>query len=846
LVGGVVRSPSRAVVGFLSAVPLLVGALLVFPVPPVRSLARAVMLLDGGAVAASTLFVSWGLVLGPVYRSHQGDVFAQVVTLAYPAGDVLIVIVLLSVAVRASRSAWIPLAFVGAGVLALAFSDSAFAYLSQSGSYGFGLNVDIGWILAFTLIALAPIWTGETELRRVSATSSSRVGLLVPYIPVAGALAVASGYLVSGRNLGAFLFATAIIAAIILGCRQLAALFDSVSLGSEQAARFAALVQRSSDLTTIISDAGTILYQSPSSLSVLGQPNERLTGRAFGELVHPDDTPAFYRMLAQVTTRPGAEATGEWRLRHQSGHHVEVESRLVNLFDDPSVRGVTINSRDISERKTLEDELRIQAVHDPLTGLPNRTLLNDRLERLLTLQKRDADHHDLAVLFVDLDDFKSVNEGLGHAAGDELLREVARRLLAAVRSSDTVARTGGDEFAVVLDSTFSASHTGDTTDRILDIFNHPFLLAGKEHANQASVGITVSSGEMTDAARLLQEADIAMHAAKVSGKGRRETYKPGMRELVIDQLQLAADMRHAVERRELVVFYQPIVETSTGVMNGVEALMRWQHPTRGLLTPAKFIPIAEASGLIIPMGRWLLRQACHDLRSWDGLAGTRPLRLNVNLAAPQLDDFDLIEDVATALSDSQLDPGRLMLEITETVLLRDYDAAITVFGELRELGIELAIDDFGTGYSSLSYLRQLPVDEIKIDRSFINPIAESDEAARLVHTIIQLADDLQLRTVAEGIETEEQLDQLRNTTCGLVQGYLFAAPLSEQQIRHRLQNGTLTWPPTPQKDTAEQLELRDTSPSARPDRGPGKDEPPLVRATQARRAQSRAGVTPRA
>ena len=802
MLGRQVPSPSLADVGFLSAVPLMVGALLVFPVPPVRSLARAVMLLDGGAVAASTLFVSWGLVLGPLYRSHQGDVLAQVVTLAYPAGDVLIVIVLLSVAVRASRSAWIPLAFVASGVLGQAFSDSAFAYLSQSGSYGFGLNVDIGWILAFTLIALAPIWTGETEVRRVSASSSSRIGLLVPYIPVAGALAVATGYLVTGRNLGAVLFATAIIAAVVLGCRQLAALFDSVSLGSEQAARFAALVQRSSDLTTIVSDGGTILYQSPSSLALLGRPPERLTGRPFAEFVHADDAPAFFRMLAQVTSRPGGEATGEWRLRHQSGRYVEVESRLVNVFEDPSVRGVTINSRDISERKALEDELRIQAVHDPLTGLPNRTLLNDRLERLLTLQKRDADHHDLAVLFVDLDDFKSVNEGLGHAAGDELLREVARRLLAAVRSSDTVARTGGDEFAVVLDSTFSASHTDDTTDRILDIFNHPFLLADKEHVNQASVGITVSSGETTDAARLLQEADIAMHAAKVSGKGRRETYKPGMRELVVDQLQLAADLRHAVERRELVVFYQPIVDARTGVMNGVEALMRWQHPTRGLLTPAKFIPMAEASGLIIPMGRWLLRQACQDLRSWDHLADTPPLRLNVNLAAPQLGDPDLIDDVANALSDSQLEPGRLMLEITETVLLRDYDAAMTVFAGLRKLGVELAIDDFGTGYSSLSYLRQLPVDEIKIDRSFITPITESEQAAKLVHTIIQLADDLHLRTVAEGVEKEEQLSQLRTTKCELVQGYLFAVPLSEQQIRHGLQHGELSWSPGPQKEIA--------------------------------------------
>jgi EAL domain-containing protein (putative c-di-GMP-specific phosphodiesterase class I) len=256
-------------------------------------------------------------------------------------------------------------------------------------------------------------------------------------------------------------------------------------------------------------------------------------------------------------------------------------------------------------------------------------------------------------------------------------------------------------------------------------------------------------------------------------------------------------MRHAVERGQLVVHYQPIVEARTGEMNGVEALMRWQHPTRGLLTPAKFVPTAESSGLIVPMGCWLLRQACHDVQSWDSLADAPPLKLNVNLAALQLDDPDLIDDVAIALADSQLDPERLMLEITETVLLRDFDAAIAVFGKLRELGVELAIDDFGTGYSSLSYLRQLPVDEIKIDRSFITPITESDEAAKLVQTIVQLADDFHLRTVAEGVETEEQLEQLRNTNCELVQGYLFAAPLGEQQIRRQLQNGELSWTPRP-------------------------------------------------
>jgi diguanylate cyclase (GGDEF)-like protein/PAS domain S-box-containing protein len=793
MLGGHVPSPSLADVGFLSAVPLMIAALLAFPVSRVRLFARAVMLLDGGLVGASTLFVSWALVLGPVYRSHQGGVFAQAVTLAYPACDVLIVVVLLSVAARASRSGWIPLGFVAAGVLALAFSDSAFAYLSQSGGYGFGLNVDIGWIAGFLLIALAPLWTGETAVRRVSLERPSRAALFVPYIPVVVALAVAISYVVSDRNLGSFLLATGVIAVIILACRQLAALLDSVSLGNEQAARFTALVRRSSDLTTIVSADGKIVYQSPSSLTLLGWSPEQLEGRPFQEFVHPDDAPAFLRALGQVTAQPGGEKAGEWRLRSQRGRYIDVEGRVVNLLSDPNIRGVTINSRDVSERKRLADELQYQAVHDPLTGLANRALLKDRLEHALALQQ--LDHRDVAMIFLDLDDFKRVNDGLGHAVGDELLRQVAHRLKSVVRTADTVARFGGDEFAIMLDGT-STTDVDDTADRILDVFKRPFVLAGEEHLSHASVGIALSDSETADAATLLLNADLAMYAAKTSGKGRRATYTHGMHELVIDHLQLVADMRNAVERDELVVVYQPIIDLTTGTMTGVEALMRWQHPTRGLLLPDAFIPDAETSGLIIPMGRWLLYRACRDMQRWEALGANPALRLSVNLSARQLDDSELISDVAAALSESHLEPSRLTLEITETALLGDFDSAMTILNALKGLGVELAIDDFGTGYSSLSYLRQLPVNRIKIDRSFITAMTENQESANLVRTIMQLADAFHLSTVAEGVETLDQLDQLRATDCGLVQGYLFAPPLSEEQIRHGLENKTLNWPTT--------------------------------------------------
>jgi diguanylate cyclase (GGDEF)-like protein/PAS domain S-box-containing protein len=816
--GAQVPSPSLADVGFLSAVPLMVAALLAFPLAPARSLARVMLLLDGALVAAATLFVSWALVLGPVYRAHQGGVLAQTVTLAYPAADVLIVVVALFVASRASRSARIPLLLVGGGVLALAFSDSAFAYLTESGRYGSGLNVDIGWIVGFLLLGLAPIWSSDAVAWKASAERPTVLGVLMPYVPVAGALVLAIVYSVSARRLGTFLVVDGVVLALVLSCRQLLALLHSVSAGNQQVALFAALERHSSDLTTIVSADGTILYQSVSSGTLLGHPPEQLEGRAFEEILHPDDAPGFLHALAQVTSAAGNETTSDWRLRHRDGHYVDAESRAVNLLADANVRGVTINSRNISERKQLEEELRNQAVRDPLTGLANRTLLNDRLAHALELRK--TDNRDLAVLFVDLDDLKNVNDGLGHTVGDELLQEVGRRLQSVVRATDTVARVSGDEFAIVLDDVLSPSDTEGMADRVLDSFRHPFLLAGQERRSHASLGIAVADSETADAASLLHEADIAMYAAKASGKNRRATYRRGMHEHALDQLQLTADMRLAVGNDELVVVYQPIIDLATKRITSVEALMRWQHPTRGLLVPDAFIPAAETSGLIIPMGRWLLRRACREVRTWPELEAGPPLKLNVNLSARQLDDPDLITDVAGALAESRLEPSRLTFEITETALLHDLDSAMAVLNALRALGVELAIDDFGTGYSSLSYLRQLPVNEIKIDRSFISAMTESEESAKLVRTIMQLADDFHLRTVAEGVETSVQLERLRAADCGLAQGYLFARPLSEAELQDALRNESFDWAARA-RDAGHQTEDRRrprTRSSPRPDR----------------------------
>lgn len=793
-VGGQVPFPSFADLGFLAEVPLMVAALLAFPVMRARSIARTLMLLDGALVASSMLFISWALVLGPVFRAHQGSAFAQTVSLAYPAGDLIIVVVLLAVAGRASLGAWRPLGLVGAGVLALALSDSTFAYLTESGSYGSGSILDVGWISGFLLMAIAPVWCGVTSVRVVS-ERPSRFGLLLPYIPVAGALAVSVGYLVTRHSLDPLLMGIGLVIVATLAGRQALALLDSVAFGDEQIARFAALVRRSTDLITIVAADGTILYQSPSSLPLLGWQPEEIEGRRFEELVEPGDAAAFMHALAQATRAPGGEATGEWCLQGQFGKRIDAESRIVNLLDDPSVRGITINSRDVSERRKLEDAMRNQVVHDPLTGLANRTLLNSRLDRALSLQKRDQ--RNIALLFLDLDDFAVANRSLGAAVGDELLVEVARRIAPTARGVDTVARLGSDEFALVLDGTGSPREAEEAAERILAAFDMPFTVSGAEPCRlSVSVGITTCADGVTDAATLLLQADLAMAAAKAAGKGRWERYRDGVREQAADTAQLVADLRLAVAEDGLDVYYQPIVELGSGTIVGVEAVLRWQHPTRGLLTPAAFRAEAERSGLIVPMGRRLLEQASVAANAWARTADGRPLRLHVQLGAAELSDPKLVTTVSSALEASGLAPDRLTLETREDAIAGGVDAALAILNRLKGLGVRLALS---TNEGPRNQLVPLVVDELKLDAALIALLdAEADpSAAGRVCSIVALAADFELSTLAEGVETAAQLAAVRAAGCVLGQGRFFAPPLTDTQVAHGLEYGTLSWPVGP-------------------------------------------------
>ena len=543
--------------------------------------------------------------------------------------------------------------------------------------------------------------------------------------------------------------------------------------------RFRSLVQNSADVNMVLSADRTIAYESPAVERVLGyQANDR-TGQPAFEIVHPEDRDFGEQLLSDVMRTPGAQLSGELRARHADGSWRSIEAVLKNLLADPAVEGVVVNYRDITTRKTLEDELRRQAFHDSLTGLANRALFADRLEHALSRTLRFG--HPLAVLFLDLDDFKTVNDSLGHGEGDQLLVAVAERLRGAMRSGDTISRMGGDEFAVLVEDPADAGVPVEVARRLLATLDAPFGQGAKELFVHASVGVAVSTSRSQTADDLLRNADISMYTAKSNGKNRVEVFQPSMHAAALMRHALKGDLERALEREEFVLLYQPIMHLRTGQVAGVEALLRWQHPRRGVVGPTEFIPVAEETGLIIPIGHWVLEQACRQAKAWDADA-TRPLKMSVNVSGRQMQQPDFVDEVAQVLAQTGLEPGRLTLELTESVLMQDAEAATATLVELKRLGVRLAIDDFGTGYSSLSYLRRFPIDELKIDQSFVASMGDGPEQAAVVLSIIRLGETLHLETVAEGIEQADQLADLQTLGADLGQGYYFARPISPEGI----------------------------------------------------------------
>jgi diguanylate cyclase (GGDEF)-like protein/PAS domain S-box-containing protein len=552
--------------------------------------------------------------------------------------------------------------------------------------------------------------------------------------------------------------------------------------------RLHALVRHSSDVVAVVDGTSQVRWLAESVRGALGYDPADLIGGPLTDLVHTDDAFLAARFLEKAAISTGRAGSLSLRLRDADGDYRAVEMVAHNHAGDQLIDGILLNLRDVSDRVALEEQLRHQAFHDALTGLANRALFEDRLTLALARVRRHGGQ--LAVVFVDLDDFKTVNDSLGHAVGDELLRTTARRLATSLRAQDTAARLGGDEFAVLLEDLSGPDEAWQIAERLRRSLEPPLVLEGRQIASSASLGLACPDLTAT-ADEVLGNADLAMYAAKDSGKGRVAIFEPAMRAQLVERMELGSELGFAVERDELVLEYQPLVELESGRIAGVEALIRWHHPTRGRLAPDRFIELAESNGHIVGIGRWVVQTACAQLRRWDDRhPGAARLEMSVNVSTRQLADPDFPRDVRAALDANGIEASRLTLEITEHLLLEDGELMQQRLQALKDIGVHLAVDDFGTGYSALSYLQNFPVDVLKIDRSFVSGIDHDPERARLVHGIVEMGHNLRLSVVSEGIEEAGEAALMRKFRSQYGQGYLFSRPVDAATLDSLLADGT--------------------------------------------------------
>ena len=542
---------------------------------------------------------------------------------------------------------------------------------------------------------------------------------------------------------------------------------------------------------------GRIVSANPAMARIVGRSADDLSGMSVHSLTHPDDREASEAEMRRLV----ADAVDGYRIEkrycHADGHDIWVSVSVSCVHDEDGKPSYLIGQvEDVTERRALRERLAYAAIHDPLTSLPNRVLFMDRLETSLSRANRHG--RQVAVLFLDLDRFKLVNDGMGHAAGDRLLEIVAERLEQVMRPSDTVARFGGDEFVVLCDEIADEAVAVQMAERLTDTLRLPFALAEGEVFVSASLGVALSGGDRDSAASLLRDADTAMYMAKERGRARIEVFDPKSHGMVLDKIRIRNELHGALERGEFRVYYQPIVELRTGRVPGVEALLRWQHPERGLLHPGEFLAMAEENGLISPIGAWVLEQSCRQAVAWDAerrVAGSRgdPMSVSVNLSPRQLIEPNFVDDVASIVAATEIAPQSVWLEITEGALAADTETTLGVLRRLRALGLRLAIDDFGTGYASLGYLKSFPVELLKIDRSFVVGLGTGKEDATIVRSVIDLARSLGLECVAEGIERPQQLEELRALGCSYVQGFLLGVPLPADVLGDHLGDDLSAW-----------------------------------------------------
>ncbi|HEX7134127.1 MAG TPA: EAL domain-containing protein, partial [Iamia sp.] len=636
--------------------------------------------------------------------------------------------------------------------------------------------LDAGWMAALLLLAAA---TGSRSPEPTADPEPFEVRMWAVMIPLlVPGLFELQGFLAGeDPNPIPALTATAVLIVLVAirGHRLTTDLRATRRVVESRERHFQTLAVNAADAVVVLDAEGHILEGASQLARLLSYDETMVEGASALDRRALVDEPAVRALLERALVSPGVVSEDELRIRHGNGETRWLAARVLNRLDDPDVCGIVVNLQDISDRKRMEEQLAHQAFHDPLTGLANRALVIDRIEH--SLQRGSRTGTDPAVIYLDVDGFKTVNDRLGHEAGDSLLRQIADRLVATVRAEDTVARLGGDEFAILVEENHAQADEARTTaERILQAMGIPLQIEDELIAVSASIGVAVANPRSTTTS-LLRDADVAMYRAKASGKAQVVVYDLDMGTEAGETLQIEADLARAVERGELELFYQPVVDLANERVVGFEALLRWWHPRLGLVLPDRFIPVAEKTGLIVPIGRWVLETACATAARWQQSDPNGTMTMAINVSARQFASDDIVDDVARALSSSGLDPQRLVLELTETALVADPEQTAQRLHHLHDLGAKLAIDDFGTGFSSLSYLRQFPVDILKIDRSFIETITDDTPLPPIVRGLLDLGHTLDLEIVAEGIELDVQRTGLRDQSCGLGQGFLFSRPL---------------------------------------------------------------------
>jgi len=765
------------------------AALLSFPLARRTRMERWKFVLDAAMVLVGGAVAIWFWSVRPA--ADGGTRLAvTILAYAYPLASLLVLLgittVLLRRPVDGNRLAF---GLMVTGMTLSIVADLVFTYIVRETGGRSASWIDSAYLVTYILLIAGAERYYRHPKARLEGTTMPRARAQpvspLPYVAVAATyglllLTVVSPWTdpVSGVAMGALVVTALVVARQVITVREnVRLLADTAARHNE--ARFRSLVQHSSDVIMVTRPNGTMRFVSPSASRVFGYEPSALVGRPIATLLHPSDRDRATQLFAEVVAGPGVIGPVEWRFRQADGSWLHAEILATNLLGDPTVRGIVLNTRDVSERKRLEEQLTHQAFHDPLTGLANRALFRDRVSHALALAQRQG--HPITVLFLDLDDFKRVNDSLGHAEGDRLLIAAAERFQSCARAADTVARLGGDEFAILIEHVAGSDGRGELLLRLEEAMTYPFALSGNQVQVSASIGVaTATPGETAD--DLLRNADVAMYAAKRRGKGRSETYELRMYADVRERLEMEAALRNALETDQLSLHYQPIVSLKTGALYGVEALVRWEHPTRGHLLPQSFITLAEETGLIVPLGAWVLTEACRQVQEWRGAFPETPLLVSVNISGRQLQGGGLTEALKEALAATGARADGVVLEITESVLMQQTDTVQERLWQLKSLGVRLAIDDFGTGYSSLSYLQRFPIDILKIAKPFVDDVGSGTEKSALARAIVGLGETLKLRTIAEGIERGDQRAALLELGCDLGQGHYFSRALPADGI----------------------------------------------------------------